>query len=212
MLATSSAKAPTPVVARFPEARLSDAQLVEAVASGHSQALSAVWDRYSELIRRVLFGALGPDGAAEDLLQEVFLAFFRSAKAIQQGAALRAYLISVAVRLAALELRRRKVRRWVTLTPTGTLPEHPVLPKDMEGLEALRAVSRLFDRLSSRRRIAFVLRQVENLTLLETAAALGVSESTAKREVAKAKEQILLWSSREPALKSYFARFCEGKS
>ena len=191
------------VISRFPENRLSDAQLVEAIARGDRVALTAVWDRYSELVRGVLFAALGPDSTAEDLLQEVFLALFRGAKSIKQTSALRGYLIGVAVRLAALELRRRKVRRWVSLTPTGELPELPVRPRDVEGLEALRALGRVFDRLSSRRRIAFVLRRVEGLELLETAQALGVSESTAKREVAKASEQVLLWASREPALRAY---------
>lgn len=191
------------VVSRFPDRRLSDAQLVEAIALGDKRALAAVWDRYSELVRGVLFASLGPDSAAEDLLQEVFLALFRGAKGIKQSSALRGYLIGVAVRLAALELRRRKVRRWVSLTPTGELPELPTGPRDVEGLEALRALGRVFDRLSARRRLAFVLRRVEGLELLETARALGVSESTAKREVVKASEQVLLWASREPALRAY---------
>lgn len=199
------------VVSRFPDSRLSDVQLVEAIAQGDKVALAAVWDRYSELVRGVLFASLGPDSAAEDLLQEVFLALFRGAKSIKQASALRGYLIGVAVRLAALELRRRKVRRWVSLTPTGELPELPIGPRDVEGLEALRALARVFDRLSARRRIAFVLRRVEGLELLETARALGVSESTAKREVVKATEQVLLWASREPALRAYMKQL-EGET
>lgn len=199
------------VVSRFPENRLSDAQLVEAIAQGDKLALTAVWDRYSELVRGVLFASLGPDSAAEDLLQEVFLALFRGAKGIKQAAALRGYLIGVAVRLAALELRRRKVRRWVSLTPTGELPELPIGPRDVEGLEALRALGRVFHRLSGRRRLAFVLRRVQGLELLETAQALGVSESTAKREVVKASEQVLLWASREPALRTYMKQL-EGEA
>lgn len=199
------------VVSRFPENRLSDAQLVDAVAQGDKLALSAVWDRYADLVRGVLFAALGPDSAAEDLLQEVFLALFRGAKGIKQASALRGYLIGVAVRLAALELRRRKVRRWVSLTPSGELPELPTGPRDVEGLEALRALGRVFDRLSARRRLAFVLRRVEGLELLETAQALGVSESTAKREVVKASEQVLLWASREPALRAYMKQL-EGEA
>jgi RNA polymerase sigma-70 factor (ECF subfamily) len=198
------------VVARFPENRLSDAQLVEAVARGEKLALSAVWDRYAELVRGVLFASLGPDSAAEDLLQEVFLALFRGAKNIKQGSALRGYLIGVAVRLAALELRRRKVRRWVNLSPTGELPEMPVFPRDVEGMEALRALGRVFDRLNTRRRLAFVLREVEGLELSETAHALGVSESTAKREVARAREQVFLWASREPSLSAYLRRLERG--
>jgi RNA polymerase sigma-70 factor (ECF subfamily) len=190
-------------VARFPQDRYGDAQLVKDIARGNRDALGVVWDRYSRLVRSVLFGAIGADSASEDLLQEVFLALYRGAAQIQDGGALRGYLIGVAVRLAALELRRRKVRRWVGLSPTGELPELPVLPEDAEGRESLRALYRVLDQLGSRRRLAFVLRHVQGLELLEVAAALEISESTARRELAKAQQQLAALARREPALTHY---------
>jgi RNA polymerase sigma-70 factor, ECF subfamily len=193
-------------VARFPQDRYGDAQLVRDVAHGDRDALGVVWDRYSRLVRSVLFGAIGADHAAEDLLQEVFLAFYRGAAQIQDGSALRSYLIGVAVRIAALELRRRKVRRWVGLSATGELPDLPVAPEDTEGRESLRALYRVLDQLGSRRRLAFVLRHVQGLELLEVAAALEISESTARRELGKAQQQLAALARREPALNQYLAR------
>lgn len=192
-------------VARFPQDRYGDAQLVKDVARGDRDALGVVWDRYSRLVRSVLYGAIGADSAAEDLLQDVFLAFFRGAGKIQDGGALRGYLVGVAVRLAALELRRRKVRRWVGLSPTGDLPDLPVAPEDAEGRESLRALYRVLDRLGNRRRLAFVLRHVQGLEILEVAAALEISESTTRRELAKAQEQLAALGRREPALTRYLA-------
>ena len=117
-------------LARFPQERLSDAQLVHEVVRGDRSAFGVIWDRYSKLVRGVVLGAIGPDSVNEDLVQEVFLAFFRSARNVQDGAALRGYLAGVAVRTAALELRRRKVRRWVALSATGELPDLPVPADD----------------------------------------------------------------------------------
>jgi RNA polymerase sigma-70 factor (ECF subfamily) len=203
---TPLSPAPLPAVARFPQDRLSDARLVEGAAAGDRDAIAAVWDRYSSMVRSVLRSALGPDHAVEDLVQEVFLGFLVSAKSVTNGAALRSYLISIATRQAALEIRRRKVRRWVTLSVSGELPERPHAPEDMEGRSVLRAFYRVLDRLSSRRRLAFVLRHVEGLELLETALALGVSESTARRELDKATRQLHALAQREPALSEHLAR------
>jgi RNA polymerase sigma-70 factor (ECF subfamily) len=180
--------------------------LVEAAARGDREAIGAVWDRYADLVRGVLYGSLGPDHALEDLAQEVFIAFVRGAKNIADGSVLRSYLAGVAVRIAALEIRRRKVRRWVRLSPTGELPERPTSPRDVEGREALRALHRVLDRLSARRRHAFVLRHVQGLEMLEAAAALGVSESTLRRELLRAREQVLIGASREPALDEFLRR------
>ena len=197
-------------VTRFPADRLSDADLVRAAASGEAGAVGVVWERYAPLVRGVLRGSLGPDHAIEDLLQEVFVGFLKGAKNIHEGAALRGYLVGVAVRLAALELRRRKIRRWVTLTPTGVLPERSSPPADAEGRAALSALHRVLDGVSSRRRLAFVLRHVQGLEILDVAASLGISESTARRELERARSYVLKRGEREPALKPYLARAARG--
>ena len=141
-------------------------------------------------MRSVLRGALGPDLVVEDLLQEVFIALVKGAKGIQEGAALRGYLVGVAVRLAALELRRRKVRRWVTLSPTGELPDTAVLPRDSEGREALRALYRVLDQLPVELRIAWVLRYIQEETVQNVADLCGWSLSTAKRRIQMADSRV----------------------
>jgi RNA polymerase sigma-70 factor (ECF subfamily) len=182
---------------------LGDAELVLAAGRGDARAVAAIWDRYSELVRRVLRGALGPDSSIEDLLQEVFMAFLKGAERIEQGSALRGYLTGVAIRQAALELRQRKVRRWVTLTPTGHLPDTPIAPRDSDGREALLALYRVLDRMGNRERLAFVLRHVEGLEILEVARSLSLSESTVRRALVSARQQLERSLGREPALGAY---------
>lgn len=198
-------------VSRFPFDRLGDAELVSAVTQGNTDAVGVVWDRYSQVVRSVLRANLGFDADVEDLLQEVFIIFLRNAREMRTGGALRAFLITVAVRVVLVELRRRRVRRWVTLSPTGELPDGSAPPQDVEGSAALGALYRLLDRMPNRRRVAFVLRNVEGLELAEVAKALGVSESTAKREVTRAREAIFARAELgEPALWHYLSRFSGG--
>jgi len=190
-------------VTAFPEDRYVDAKLVRDAARGDRAAVGLAWDRYATLVRGVVRGVLGPDDAVDDLVQEVFIAFHRGASRIQDGGALRGYLVGVAVRLGALEIRRRKVRRWVGLTPTGEPPDVPVAPEDAEGREALRALYRVLDKLGSRRRLTFTLRHVQRLELLEIAAAIGISESTVRRELRRAEQQVAALARGEPSLLRY---------
>ncbi len=195
-------------VSRFPYERLGDAELVQAVVQGDNEAVGVVWDRYSPLVRGVIRANLGFDSAVEDLLQEVFIVFLKGATEIRKASALRGYLIQVAVRVVMVELRRRRVRRWVTLSPSGEVPDAPISPKDSEGAAALKGLYRLLSKMPERRRVAFVLRNVEGMDLTEVAEALNVSESTAKREVQKAREAIYLRAERsEPSLWQYLQSY-----
>jgi RNA polymerase sigma-70 factor (ECF subfamily) len=197
-------------VSPFPQERLGDSELVEAVARGDTRAVGVVWDRYSHVVRSVLRSNLGADNAIEDLLQEVFIAFIRGASDLRDPAALRAYLVSVAVRIVLVELRRRRVRRWVTLSPKGELPELASRPADLDGARAVRSLHRVLETLPPRRRVAFVMRQVQGLEIVEVAAALDVSESTVKREVVKARRAIVARAKRsEPLLWEYIRRIEE---
>ncbi|HVY25646.1 MAG TPA: sigma-70 family RNA polymerase sigma factor [Polyangiaceae bacterium] len=192
-------------MARFPVDRAGDALLVEAAAKGDRTAMAEVWDRYSDFVRGVLHGAMGGDAAIEDLTQEVFLAFVKSAHTVADGAKLRGFLAGVAVRLAAMEIRRRRVRRWLLLSPTGELPERAAPAHDAEGKEILTALARVLDGMSQRRRMAFVLRHAQGMEVLEVAAVLGISESTLRRELQRARQHLLRAAAREPALAAYLA-------
>jgi len=198
-------------VSRFPADRLGDAELVQAVVRGDTDAAGVVWDRYSALVRSVLRGALGPDSAIEDLLQEVFVVFLRCARDMRDTSALRPFLTAVAVRLVTVELRRRRVRRLVMLSPNDEMPDSSVLPRDFAGQEVLRGLYRILERMPPRRRLAFVLRHVQSLEITEVAAALEVSESTAKREVSRAKEAIQIRARGEPALWQFLQGLEGGK-
>jgi RNA polymerase sigma-70 factor (ECF subfamily) len=197
----------SPQVSRFPYERLGDAELVQAVAQGDVQAVGVVWDRYSSPVRSVIRANLGADGAIEDLLQEVFVVFLRSVDEIKKASTLRGFLVQVAVRVVLVELRRRRLRRWVTLSRSSEVLEAIIPSRDGEGAAALAGLYRLLNRLPERRRVAFVLRHVQGLELSEVASALAISESTARREIARARTAIQTRARKsEPSLWHYLER------
>jgi RNA polymerase sigma-70 factor (ECF subfamily) len=181
---------------------MNDAELVRHLALGDERALSAVWHRYAGQVRRTLRGCLGADEALDDLCQEVFLSLVRGAARMQEPARLRSYLVGTAIRQARHALRTRKRRRsWLALwarTEAETTHTSPVDPRD-----ALRTLDSILADLSERHRESFVLRYVDGLMPSDVAEIRGVSLATAKRDIARARERVLLHAQRHPALKEY---------
>jgi RNA polymerase sigma-70 factor (ECF subfamily) len=102
-----------------------------------------------------------------------------------------------------MEIRGRSRRfRWLRLTPDGELPEAPHVDH-VEPRSAVKSLDRVLAKLSADLRVAFVLRYVEGMSPPEVAQAIGVSESTAKRQVAKARDLVLKLAEREPSLSAY---------
>jgi RNA polymerase sigma-70 factor (ECF subfamily) len=176
------------------------------MARSDPEALREAWERYADAVRSALCVSLGSDPVVEDLTQEVFLSIYRRAGQLRDPAALRPYLLASAVRLAAFERRTRGRRhRWLRLLESEPAAQHSCHP-NVEERDALRTLRRLLDALSERSRVAFVLRYVEDLSPAQVAVALGVSDATAKRAIARARNRVTRLAAREPALAGYMPR------
>jgi RNA polymerase sigma-70 factor (ECF subfamily) len=182
-----------------------DAELVSALRADDPEAPAMLWARCSPAVGRLLAKALGPCLEIEDLTQEVFLRVFVRLPALREPAALRAFVLSVAANVLKWELRRRWVSRKVRLSVSGTLPDIAGASDDAEARHALRRCYRIFDSLTTKERLAFVLRYMEGMTINEVAAALVVSVSSAKRWVRSGADKVAARVSRDPDLRSFFA-------
>jgi RNA polymerase sigma-70 factor (ECF subfamily) len=144
-------------------------------------AAAGLWDRFSPLVRRILFRAHGPGHDIEELVQETFLRLYRQLPGLRDSDALRSFVIALTVRVLKGELRSRRWRRWLGLSEDGARPARATEGREGEDHQAVVRFYRLLDRLPPPQRIAFVLRHIEGLELTEVAAALGVSLATVKR-------------------------------
>jgi RNA polymerase sigma-70 factor, ECF subfamily len=188
------------------DVRHEDVDLVAALRDGAAWASEAIWDRYSDNVSRFFVRSLGRSTAeVEDLTQEVFLRVFTRPRAIREPAALREFVMAVAVRVLKGELRYRWIRRWVRLSDSGQLPDSPAAPdSDEAARHALRRCYAILDGLSVRERAAFVLRYLEEMTVNEVAARMAVSHSTAKRLVNRAVAKVSEQVGRDVDLKAFF--------
>lgn len=179
-----------------------DEEMAAALRSGDEQVARQFCLRFAPLVRRYVARVLGPSDV-EDLVQDVFLNFFRSLKRLRDPSKLRYFLMGLAVNVAKYELRKRRVRRLVRLSPHGEVPEAAVAAADVGAASTLRRFYLLLDRLSARDRSIFVLRVVEQMQIEEIAESVGSSVATVRRRLQHVSARLTLWVQRDVDLYEY---------
>jgi RNA polymerase sigma-70 factor (ECF subfamily) len=151
--------------------------------------------RFAPYVARIGYRLLGRDEEVDDLVQDVFMAAHRGLADLEHEGAVRAWLMTVAVRTARKRLRRRRILQFLHLDGPGEVPAAALAEAGGEGMSAaeraqLVLLSAALDRLPVDARLAWVLHRVEGETLERVAELCGCSLATAKRRIKAARDHL----------------------
>lgn len=183
-----------------------DATLVAALQARDQRAYAQAWTELGPMVRRLVARFFGPGAEPLDLSQEVFVRFFRRIDELRNPEGLRGFLAGICLGVARNEARRMRVRRWVSLTPAGDLPEVAVSGSDMEARQAMRSLYAALNRANALDRSLYVARYLEKMEVEEVARAHDLSFGTAKRRLARATTRLNRILERDAALVAYLDR------
>jgi len=131
-------------------------------------------ENHRDSVYRFLVFSVGPD-AADDCLQETFIAALRAYPRLADGSNLRAWVLTIAHR-KAIDAHRARARRPV---PAVELPERPAPAVTLPDPGLWKAVGDL----PPKQRAAIVLRFVSDLPFLQVGRILDISEAAARQNV-----------------------------
>jgi RNA polymerase sigma-70 factor (ECF subfamily) len=168
-----------------------------ALRNGDRAEFAQLVDAYSAQIYRLSLRMLGNEQDAEDVLQNTFLNAFTHLSTFEGRSSVLTWLYRIAVNESLMTLRRNKPEINIDDTETGEDDEEfapsqfvdwGALPEDLllssEGKQALdRAIQALPETL----RTVFLLRDIQELSIKETADALGLTESNVKIRLLRAR-------------------------
>jgi RNA polymerase sigma-70 factor, ECF subfamily len=183
---------------------LSDSELARGLAAGETWSLGITWHRFAPMVLTMAERSLGSRSDAEDLAQDVFLNVFRKAKTLRDPERLRSFVYSCAIFGLKSELRRRKLRAWLSFLAPEALVDLNCRSTDVESRDLLRRFYALLDRLSERDRLVFSLRELEAMTVEEIAEVMDLSVSTVKRSQTHAVTRLSRWIASDPGLAEAF--------
>ena len=189
---------------------------LEALRNGDRNEFSRLVEAYYAMIYRLAIKMVGNPQDAEDILQETFIKAYRHLKDFDGRSSLSTWLYRVATNEALMFLRRKHPEQVSIDEPVDTeegemepvqivdwccLPEQELLSS-----EARLHLDRAIDVLSPSLRVAFVLRDIQGLSTLETSEVLNLSETAVKTRLSRARLRL-----REELSSYYKERVAEGK-
>ena len=180
-----------PRVAGRATSRASDAELLESVASGDLGALGELYDRYARNVWQAARRSL--DGVdAEDVVHQLFVKLPEIAPSFDGRASCRGWLCGIAVRLAMRHRRGagrfRRMLGSFAHTLVGRTTRDP--ERAAMGSQELGALERALAALSEKKRVVFVLVEVEGLTAEEAARVLEIPAATARTRLFHARKEL----------------------
>lgn len=175
---------------------LSDAEVVARIRAGEHALFELVMRRYNQRLFRVARGILRNSPEAEDAVQNGYIRAFQSLAQFRGPHGFGAWLSRIVANEALMIIRKngtKVVQFDDERTPSGLAaneqgverrtPEHGVHERELQ-----RLLEKAVDALPDNFRAAFVLREIEQLSVAETAEVLGIVPATVKTRVYRARQ------------------------
>jgi RNA polymerase sigma-70 factor, ECF subfamily len=180
--------------------RTPDLELVRRAAVQDHEAFRVLMRRHNQMLYRAARSILKNEAEAEDAVQEAYLQAYRAMADFRGDSKVSTWLVRIAVNESITRLHRQARRAEVIrldgedpqqdrhsseVSMNESAPEHP--ERAAQRAEARRLLEAKIDQLPDAFRTVFVLRAVEEMSVEEAAAALGIPEATVRTRFFRAK-------------------------
>ena len=172
---------------------VTDEALALRVADGDQRALGEIVRRHGGRLRALAHRFTGGI-EADDIVQETFLSFWKTARRWQPGGPpLAAYLTRIAVNRAIDSERRRRVRRFFGLEDAAEVAD-PDAAADhrLAGKHQLKAVAGYIAALPARQKLAILLASEGERSNAEIGEAMGLSVGAVEQLLVRARRTLRL--------------------
>ncbi len=175
---------------------LDDVELVAQAKRGDERAFRTIMERHNRRLYRVARTLLRDDAEAEEVVQEAYLRAFAALSSFRGEASLATWLTRITLNEALG--RKRRQRPTVSLDTVDAMQESnaqiirfPNMSSDPERSTAQREIQKILeasiDALPEAFRVVFVMREIEEMSIEETAGFLGIRPETVKTRLYRAR-------------------------
>lgn len=172
-----------------------DRELIPRILSGDMRALETLMRLHNRTLYRTARAILRDDAEAEDAVQEAYLQAYRSLGTFRGESKLSTWLVRITAN-EALMRRRRNAKAAMAATnvePDRLMCDEAGPESDAQRGQMRRLLEARVDALPDPFRAVFVLRAVEELSVEETAAALGIPDATVRSRYFRARRLLREW-------------------
>ncbi|PWC40020.1 RNA polymerase subunit sigma [Azospirillum sp. TSO35-2] len=177
-----------------------DADLTRRIRQGDAGAFRVLMQRHNQRLFRMARGVLRDPADAEDAVQDAYVLAFTRIDQFRESSSLATWLGRIVLNEALRRLRQRRTMTGLDEEDTGgTTPGAQVIPfpgaqqapttpeEDASRAEVRRLLERAIDALPEPFRVVFTLREIEQMSVEETASCLGIPQDTVKTRLHRAR-------------------------
>lgn len=186
-----------------------EAQMISAILAGDRELYHKLIQPYELSVYRMALSFVKNEAEAEDVAQEAFLKAFRELANFRGESKFSSWLITITLNEARRRLRRQSTVRMESLdeppdegskvTPALLRDWREIPSESLERREVRALLQKAIEQLSPIYREVLVLRDIEELSIEETAGMLAISISSVKVRLHRAR--IMLQKELAPKLK-----------
>lgn len=179
----------------------SEAELIARVKGGDVDAFYEMVRPYERAVFLAALSLVKNDADAEEVAQEAILKAFKNLSRFRQEAKFSTWLIQISINEAKMKMRKERRHLYESMEAGQQNDEGDYIPKDfadwreipseaLEQKELRKALTQALDSLPEKYRTVLILRDVQHLSITETAQVLRLSEANVKTRLCRARLQM----------------------
>ena len=172
--------------------------LVQRILEGDREAFYELVRPCERSAYMAALGIVGNDADAEEVAQEAMLKAFKSVAHFRRESKFSTWLIQITINEARMKLRRGRAHLYESIDEGRRTEDGDYMPKDfadwreipshvLETKQLREALREALIELPEKYREVFMLRDVQQLSIEETARALGITEANVKTRLLRAR-------------------------
>lgn len=172
--------------------------LVQRILEGDREAFYELVRPCERSVYMAALGIVGNEADAEEVAQEAMLKAFKNLAYFRRESKFSTWLIQITINEARMKLRKGRARLYDSIDEGQRTEDGDYMPRDFadwreipsEALETKQlreAIREALIALPEKYRSVFVLRDVQQLSIEETARALGLTEANVKTRLLRAR-------------------------
>lgn len=175
---------------------------VQRAQSGDARAFQELYRLHRRDVSRLAARLLGPRTDLEDVVQEVFVQVFRSLPGFRAESKFTTWLHRVTVNVTLMHIRAARSRPQLghELTHEPPAPDDDSPVDQTARNERLRALYRILDTLSDKKRAVFVLHDLEGVPAAQVAAMVDSNVLTVRTRLFYARKEVYAAMAQDPTL------------
>lgn len=178
--------------------------IVDRARAGDEAAFRELFVQHRETVARIVFRVMGASPEIDDVVQDVFVHVFRSLGSFRGDSKFSTWLYRLTVNVTRMHLRRGRSRPRFADVPVpedrrdSEMPERPDLVAERG--ERVRALYRLLDGLSEKKRLVLVLHDFEGMSAKEIAELVDAPVLTVRTRLFYARKELYAAIADDPSL------------